>query len=69
MSKAEPKCPACQCEGIEHIVSTEGRERARDRKPWFIVVHCNQCGHVYNVLAKHVFAQSQTPRLTLPKDS
>ncbi|MEM1230676.1 MAG: transcriptional regulator [Pseudomonadota bacterium] len=66
MSQAAPRCPSCDLQGIEHIVSSEGRERARDRKPWFIVVHCNGCGHVYNVLAKHVFAQNTAPRLTLP---
>ncbi|MFK7916320.1 MAG: hypothetical protein AB8B93_20575 [Pseudomonadales bacterium] len=69
MSNAEPQCPSCQTRGIEHIISTDGRERAKDRKPWFIVVHCDQCGHVYNVIAKHVFAQNQSPRFVLPKTS
>lgn len=66
---AEPKCPSCGVQGIANIVSTDGQERARDRKPWFIIVHCRDCGHVYNVLAKHVFAQNQPPRFVLPKGS
>jgi len=53
--------------GIEHIVSRDSIEKSRDRKPWFQVVHCNACGHVYSVLTKHVFSQSGTPRFVLPK--
>jgi len=64
---AEPVCPRCGVSGIEHIVSKDGRERSRSRQPWFIVVHCDQCGHVYNVLAKHVLAESVAPKFVLPK--
>jgi uncharacterized Zn finger protein len=64
---ADPKCPECGLQGIEHIVSRESVERSRTRQPWFLVVHCDGCGHVYNVIAKHTFAQPVTPRLVLPK--
>jgi len=64
---AEPVCPECGVEGIEHIVSKESVERSRTRQPWFLVVYCEACGHVYEVLAKHVFSQPVAPRLTLPK--
>jgi hypothetical protein len=30
-------------------------------------VHCNACGHVYDVIAKHVFNQPTVPRFVLPK--
>lgn len=64
---AEPKCPECGIQGIEHIVSRDSAERARNRQPWFVVVHCAGCGHVYDVLAKHVFSQPVPPRLVLPE--
>ena len=65
---AEPKCPACGVQGMDHIVSRESHERSRTRHPWFLVIHCDACGHVYDVVAKHVFMQSVTPKLTLPKN-
>jgi uncharacterized Zn finger protein len=52
---------------MDHIVSRESTERSKTKQPWFLVVHCDQCGHVYGVLAKHVFSQPVTPKLTLPK--
>ncbi len=63
---AQPKCPSCQTAGIEHIVSKDSAERSRTKQPWFVVIHCDACGHVYNVLAKHVFSVPVTPKLTLP---
>ena len=63
---ADPKCPACSVEGMKHIVSKESEEKSRTRQPWFLVVHCDACGHVYGVLAKHTFNQQVTPKLTLP---
>lgn len=64
---AEPTCPKCGIEGVEHIVTKESVERSRTKQPWFLVVYCTSCGHVYDVLAKHVFSQPIAPRLTLPK--
>ena len=63
---AEPKCPACAVEGMEHIVSRESVEKSRTKQPWFLVVRCDACGHVYGVMAKHTFSQQVTPKLTLP---
>ena len=64
---AEPKCPECAVEGVSYIVSTESEERSKTKQPWFLVVHCNQCGHIYDVVAKHVFSMPVTPKLVLPK--
>ncbi len=64
---AQPKCPECGIQGMEHIVSRESVERSRTRQPWFLVVHCDGCGHVYDVIAKHVFSQNVPPRLVLPE--
>lgn len=64
---AEPKCPDCGARGMDHIVSRESNEKSRTKQPWYLVVHCAACGHVYDVFAKHVFSQPVTPRLVLPK--
>ena len=63
MADAEPTCPSCSVAGIQHFASKESMERSRSRDPWFIVVYCDNCGHVYDVVAKHVFTQSATARL------
>ena len=52
---------------MKHIVSRESAERSRTRQPWFVVVYCDACGHVYDVVAKHVFSQPLPPRLVLPE--
>jgi len=64
---AEPKCPSCGIEGIEHFASRRSAEQSRARDPWFVVVFCDACGHVHQVLAKHVFSQPTSPRFVLPK--
>jgi len=64
---AEPTCPKCDAAGIEHIVSKESAERSKTKQPWFLVVYCDACGHVYDVFAKHVFSQPVTPKLKLPR--
>lgn len=58
---AGPKCPSCQVEGIEYFASSESREQAKNKTPWFIVIYCNQCGHVHQSIAKHVFTSGQSP--------
>lgn len=67
-NRAEPKCPACGEIGIDNIVSRESLMQSRTREPWFFVIHCAACGHVYNVITKHVFAQTST-RVVLPSDN
>ena len=47
-----PKCPSCGVQGIEKIVSQESEETSKGGDPWFYVVHCEDCGHVYGVFAK-----------------
>ena len=67
--KVEPRCPSCGVVGIEHFVTRDSVEVSRSRDPWFVVVHCDRCGHVYNVLAKHVFTQTQAPPFVISKDN
>jgi len=64
---AEPTCPACGIEGVEHIASRDSVEKSKSRQPWFVVIYCTGCGHVYDVMAKHVFSTPVAPKLTLPK--
>jgi uncharacterized Zn finger protein len=51
---AEPKCPQCGITGIEKIVSQDSAEQSKGGDAWFNVVHCEECGHVYGVFAKHI---------------
>ena len=55
---AEPKCPNCGASGIEKVASTPSKELSRERRPWFYVAHCDDCGHVYGIFTKHVFGKS-----------
>ena len=64
---ADPKCPSCEVVGAEYIVSTPSRERSKAKQPWFYIIHCSACGHVYNTLSKHTFTQAVTPSFVLPK--
>jgi uncharacterized Zn finger protein len=64
---ADPTCPACGLEGVDHILSKESKEKSKTRQPWFLVIYCEGCGHVYQVLAKHVFSVPVAPNLSLPK--
>ena len=57
---AQPKCPVCGVVGIEHFKSTRSNQTSQAKEPWFFVIHCDQCGYVYNVLAKHIFTQNST---------
>lgn len=66
--KAEPRCPSCSVQGTHNLVSAESEERSKGRDPWFFVVHCKMCGHIYGVFPKHVFTQSTGPRLVLSRD-
>lgn len=49
---AKPKCPDCGTIGKEHIVSDESDEKSKGGDPWFNIVYCDECGHVYGVFAK-----------------
>ncbi len=64
---SEPKCPDCGVRGIDHIVSAESAERSKHKSPWFHVIHCNECGHVYNTIAKDVFVRNRGTQVILPE--
>ncbi len=54
MDKVKPKCNSCGVEGIEHIISKKSKEESKGGDPWFNIVYCDKCGHIYGVFAKHV---------------
>jgi hypothetical protein len=54
----EPKCPECSTGGKRHIVAEESDLASKDGDPWFEIVYCDQCGHVYGVFPKHVLARN-----------
>ena len=55
---AEPQCPSCQVAGIDKIVSQDSKEESQGGDPWFNVVYCDNCGHVYGVFAKHILSHN-----------
>jgi uncharacterized Zn finger protein len=54
----EPKCPECSTGGKRHIVAEESDLASKDGDPWFEIVYCDQCGHVYGVFPKLVLARN-----------
>lgn len=55
--KIKPKeavCPKCDIEGFEYIVSKGSVEQSKIDEPWFDIVYCSNCGHVYGVFNKIV---------------
>ena len=63
---AKPKCPSCNVEGIEKIISQDSTEKNGAGDAWFHVVHCSDCGHVYGVFAKRIINGASTPRMSIP---
>ncbi|WP_419810986.1 transcriptional regulator [Bacterioplanoides sp.] len=57
---SDPRCPKCDCEGIEHFASKPSTETAKNGTPWFYVVYCDQCGHVHDIISKHSFSANQS---------
>jgi hypothetical protein len=54
----EPKCPECSTGGKRHIVAEESDLESKHGDPWFEIVYCDQCGHVYGVFPKLVLARN-----------
>ena len=62
---SEPKCPDCGVVAIDDPTPPDSTEKSKDGKPWFNVVFCDECGHVYGVLAKHIFGSRGGPQLAV----
>ncbi len=63
----EPVCSSCATSGTDHIVSKDSAEKSRTGQPWYVIVHCDHCGHVYAVFPNHVFAETTMPRVVVPR--
>lgn len=50
----EPKCPKCEAEGTGHFLYDKVSVPLilSDEHTNFMVIYCDQCGYVYNVLPK-----------------
>lgn len=52
-SNAQPRCPSCSVDGMEHIICKRGGDVTSGRKRItaspYIVIFCDKCGHVYSV--------------------
>lgn len=58
----DPKCPGCDVRGREYFVTHKSAEENGAGEPWFEIVACARCGHVYGVIAKVVNARDvRTP--------
>lgn len=44
---AEPKCPSCESEGKQHIVTTPSEQKVSGGLSKFEIVYCIKCGHIY----------------------
>ncbi len=60
---AEPKCPECGVQGINHIVSEKSNQQSKGGDAWFEVAYCDGCGHVYGVFPKHVLSHEVKPSM------
>lgn len=55
---AKPKCPSCEARGKDSFALTDSRQQSKGGDPWFVIVHCARCGHVYAVFPKSVHPPS-----------
>lgn len=50
----EPKCPGCNVIGVDYFKYCDGinpsKRISENFPPPFIIVFCDKCGHVYNVI-------------------
>ena len=46
---AQPVCPSCKVEGKNHIANTPSDQKAPGGMAKFEIIHCGECGHIYNV--------------------
>ena len=68
---ADPKCPDCGAEGLDHIRSEDSSQHSQGGDAWFNIAFCDGCGHVYGVFAKHVLSHNvplQIPPIKLPSN-
>ena len=48
--KSDPKCPSCGMVGMDFIQEFPSNTKRGSGDPWFEIVACIKCGHVYGIL-------------------
>ena len=48
--ESDPKCPSCEIVGMDYISSFSSKQSAQGGSPWFGIVACHKCGHVYGTI-------------------
>jgi hypothetical protein len=54
-------------EGVDKIVSTQSLDESMTGTPWFDIVFCDDCGHIYGVFAKNVYSHNMPPMPVNPQ--
>ena len=47
---SDPKCPSCGIIGMDYITENPSNAQRKGGEPWFEIVACIKCGHVYGTL-------------------
>ena len=50
IKKSNPKCPSCGIVGMDFIKEFPSNTQRKSDDPWFEIVACIKCGHVYGTL-------------------
>ena len=48
--ESDPKCPTCGIVGMDYIKEFSSGTKRGSGEPWFEIVACIKCGHVYGTL-------------------
>ena len=48
--ESDPKCPSCGIVGMDYITENPSKTQRGSGDPWFEIVACIKCGHVYGTL-------------------
>ena len=53
---AIPKCPSCEAEGKDKVISTPSEQKAPGGLSKFEIVYCAQCGHIYGAFPNFIIS-------------
>ena len=59
MAPAEPTCPKCEIKGRGFIEDQKSVQESEGGDPWFVIVFCGNCGHIYGVFPKVILSPSR----------
>lgn len=61
MPRTKPKCPSCNCTGVDKVTCVNGHVTLSGGESRFMVIHCAECGHVYNATPLIVYSIAHSP--------